>query len=399
MAGSPTANRMHFTKSRIEGLELPRAGKRETWYDDKCPELAVRITSAGARTFYLIRRVGHRTAWLKLGRYPVMTIEQARGEAVKAQASLNVGHSPMEAKRALRGELTVDKLFDRCWEEHASKKRSARDDKQRYRDHIGPKLGKKKLSEVTADDVKAIAKSMEADGLKGATVNRVKALLRTMYNKAKAWREYGGDNPAEAIASRKEEPRVRFLAAGEVTQFFENLDGVDQHWRDFILLSLMLGQRRANTLAMRWQDIDFVDKTWRLDGKYTKNGKPMFVPLIADAMTILAERKKQAKLDDVYVFPAKSKSGHRENPDKAWRQFREAAKLSGFTIHDLRRSMGSWQAKEGVTLLAIKRSLGHLSAKTTEIYAILDMDPVRSGMERGHQAIKDVLKNAEKPAP
>ena len=397
MAGSPT-NRIHFTKSRIEGLELPQAGKRETWYDDKCPELAVRITSAGARTFYLIRRVGHRTAWLKLGRYPVMTIEQARGEAVKAQANLNAGRSPMEAKRALRGELTVDELFDRFWDEHASKKRSARDDKQRYRDHIKPKIGKKKLSEVTMDNVKDIAKSMEGGGLVGATINRVKALLRTMYNKAREWKEYNGDNPAGAIAPRREESRVRFLAAGEVRQFFGNLDGVEQHWRDFILLSLMLGQRRANTLAMRWQDIDFVDRSWRLEGEYSKNGKPLFVPLIEDALEILAERKKRAKLDDVYVFPAKSRSGHRENPDKAWRQFRDAAKLSGFTIHDLRRSMGSWQAKEGVSLLSIKRSLGHLSPKTTEIYAILDTDPVRTGMEKGHQAIKDVLRRSRESA-
>lgn len=60
-------NRFNFTKTAIAGLPLPDAGKRATYYDETVPKLALRVTAAGTRTFYIVKRVGTGMAWLKLG--------------------------------------------------------------------------------------------------------------------------------------------------------------------------------------------------------------------------------------------------------------------------------------------------------------------------------------------
>lgn len=49
-------------------------------------------------------------------------------------------------------------------------------------------------------------------------------------------------------------------------------------------------------------------------------------------------------------------------------------------MHDLRRTLGSFEAAAGVSLPIIGKSLGHKSASTTAIYARLDLDPVRAAM-------------------
>ena len=64
----------------------------------------------------------------------------------------------------------------------------------------------------------------------------------------------------------------------------------------------------------------------------------------------------------------------RDNPD-------------GVTLHDLRRTLGSWQAKTGASLAIIGKSLNHKSMQATAIYARLDLDPVRESVERATAAM------------
>lgn len=64
-----------------------------------------------------------------------------------------------------------------------------------------------------------------------------------------------------------------------------------------------------------------------------------------------------------------------------------SARLDDLLMHDLRRSMGSWQAINGASLSIIGRSLGHKSPQATAIYARLHLDPVRDSMERAAEAM------------
>jgi integrase len=67
------------------------------------------------------------------------------------------------------------------------------------------------------------------------------------------------------------------------------------------------------------------------------------------------------------------------NPDEA--------RMRDLRIHDLRRTLGSWQAASGSSLPVIGRSLGHKQVQTTAIYARLSLEPVRESVERATAAM------------
>lgn len=105
--------------------------------------------------------------------------------------------------------------------------------------------------------------------------------------------------------------------------------------------------------------------------------------LSPEAVTILEARKEAAENGAVFVFPGTGASGHIEEPKKAVIRVMERAGIpygrktaDGVTLHDLRRTLGSWQAKKGASLAIIGKSLNHKSQQATAIYARLDLDPV-----------------------
>lgn len=386
MAGKASENRFRFTKAKLDALSLPPAGARANWYDERRPELALRVTGAGTKTFYVIRRIKGKPQWFKLGTYPTMTIEQAQAAAARLLGDVANGVDPAQARRTLRGEPTLDEFFAEYYEKHAQFKDSGRDDEQRYRTHIKPYLGNKKLSQVTDDDAMAIAVRMERADRSGATINRVKALLHILFNKAAEWKVCIRANPADAIARRAEKSRRRFLRGSEAAAFFAALGELPEQPKNFFSLCLLLGQRRENTLAMRWTEIDFVENVWRIPD--TKNGEPHEVPLTADALEILRNMHALRDTGSPFVFPGNGVTGHLTDPKRQWNNLLKAAGIEDLHIHDLRRTLGSWQAKAGVSLATIGKTLGHKTLQTTLVYARLDSDPVRQAMQSATDAIK-----------
>ena len=106
-------SRFLFGKERIEKLPTPEAGKRATYHDTKATGLQLRVTDAGIKTFSLYRRIkGGQRERVTLGRFPAMTVEQARKAAAQVNAKIEDGANPAEVKRAHRGEPTMQELFD-----------------------------------------------------------------------------------------------------------------------------------------------------------------------------------------------------------------------------------------------------------------------------------------------
>lgn len=424
-------NRFKFSKEKLEGLPLPEAGKRATYYDTKVPKLALRVTASGAKTFYVIRRAGHEMIWFKLGAFKDdLTVEQAQVKAVAVLGAFAKEENPAEARRAAKGMPTLAEFFKEYGKRHGAKKKSWRDDQQRYRDYLETPLGNRKLSAITRESIGRILSDMERDGKSGASVNNVRALASGIFGKAIEW-SYLTVNPVKGIKTRKTNKRDRFLQAHELPRFFAAVgQEPNETIRDYFLLSLLTGARRANVLAMRWNQIDLAEGIWRIPT--TKNGTPQNVTLSPEAAAILTTRKETA--DGPFVFPGDGASGHLVEPKKGWRRIfdrdeltqltariqaaggefatkegeplvdaleraRKAAKarkidtegcrMDDLRIHDLRRTLGSWQAKQGASLAIIGKSLNHKSQQATAIYARLDLDPVRASVNSATAAMME----------
>ena len=106
------ATRKRFTKATLSALPLPEKGARSTVYDTEVPKLAIRLTAAGARTFYVVKRDGASMSWVKLGTFPEMTPEGARKAAERVLGDFAKGINPATAKRAERDKQTLGEAYE-----------------------------------------------------------------------------------------------------------------------------------------------------------------------------------------------------------------------------------------------------------------------------------------------
>jgi hypothetical protein len=105
------ATRLNFTKWDIDALALPPQGKRLWVYDSKVRGLALQVTSTGAKSFYVVRKVEGRTEFIRLSAYPDLTIEQARKRAQEINGEIARGINPAHERREKRREWTLGELW------------------------------------------------------------------------------------------------------------------------------------------------------------------------------------------------------------------------------------------------------------------------------------------------
>ena len=377
-----TKEKINFTKAKIEGLPLPEKG----WtyhYDLKVQGLGIGNGSTGKKSFILNRKINSTPERIALGRYPDLTIEQARGKAAEINSSIANGINPAQIKRGRKTELTFADLFEEYLERHSKpSKRTWGEDISKFNTYLAKPLGKKKLSTINRASIAAIHSAITKQGY-ATTANRVKALISSIFG----WGISAGlcqTNPALGIRLNREYFRDRFLQGDELPKFFQALaDEQNDTMRDYFLLSLLTGARRANVLSMQWKDVNLKRGEWRI--KETKNGTPQTVTLSPEALDVLRNRKTSEPT--TFVFPGDGNSGHLIEPKKGWKRILERAGIDDLRIHDLRRTLGSWQAKTGASLVTIGKSLNHKNQNTTAIYARLDLDPVRESVNTATSAM------------
>jgi integrase len=357
----------------------PPARGRVYVYDAVQAGLAVCITQAGSKTFYRTGRINGRAERVRLGTFPDKSIESARKEAQKVAGEAAAGGTP---RRASRHTATVQDLFN-YWRVYARAfKKSWRSDDWQFKTYFGP-LKNRRITDIKTADV---AEWHHAIGEKCGHIsaNRARALLCAMFNKS---HELGYEllNPCRGVRRFREETRDRYLTPDEVPRFFAALGEVpDPAVRDFLWLALLTGARKSNVLGMRWDQLT-VEGVWRIPS--TKSGKVVLLPLVDTAQNILRARREAAG-NSPWVFPARTISGHLGSVNKPWRRLCKRAGLGDLRIHDLRRTLGSWQAAMGVSELVIGKSLGHAAgSRATSVYARLGLEPVRRAVEGATNAL------------
>ena len=384
--------RKNLTESFVAKLpNASAASKRYEVYDAKIKELSCRVTDKGKKSFYIRKKSHGKAVRVCLGIYPIMSLEKARKAAYEMLNMLAENKNPNIEKKKLSKNLTIKELFDKYLNDYAKLNTKVRT----YTENIGvydrylSKLENKIVSNVTRNDVEEFI--IELYKKKGNYVaNKALKLLRHMFNKGIEW---GLDmvNPTLGIKKYPEKSRDRYLTSDEIANFFKAVYNYpDELARSYILISLFTGQRRSNVLSMNWQGIDFKNKTWHI--RETKNGEPITVPLVEQVIEILLKLKENSFSE--WVFPSKSsQSGHYEEPKRAFKSILKEAGIENFRIHDLRRTLGSYEAITGTSLHIIGKSLGHKSSQSTEIYARLSLDPIRAAAQMACNHMLELAKD------
>ena len=378
----------NFIKKSLEAVQAPN-GKIIVCHDTAKHGLKLSVRSSGVKTFMLYRKIKGKPERITIGRFPEVTIEQARKQVDAFNAKIADGINPNEEKRGMRSEMNLLDLFNQYIERYAKvHKKSWQEDIDQFRRYLKD-WEKRKLSSISKSRIQKL--HAEIGATKGRyAANRLLALLHTMFNRAIDW-GWESTNPAHGIKKFKEKSRDRFIQSDEMPKFFKALgEETSIATRDYILLSLLTGARRSNVLAMRWNEVNFDRTTWTIP--LTKNGESHTIPLVPAAVDILKIIQEKNTNNSPWVFPGSGATGHLVETKKPWKRILSKAGIKDLRIHDLRRSLGSWQAATGANLSIIGKTLAHKNVSTTAIYARLSIDPVRESMIKATDAILNAAK-------
>lgn len=381
---------INFTKATLANLVV-KATQYEV-RDQATPGLFIRLSPGGSKTFIYYRKIAGKVIRIKIGRFGEITIEAARRQASILNGQLVAGIQPQQLLKEQKRELTFKELFEYYYAEYALlHTKRPEDNKAALELHLFPKIGSTKANHVTKEMMKYIHATLGQTSGK-AQANRVLAIASAVFNYGLKEEIYSANNPCIGVKRFKRKSRDRFLSKKELTLFFEALALENVLYQDFFKLCLFTGARKFTVLSMRYDQLDFELKRWRLDEAQSKNGDVNIYALSDAALEILERRKQTNENNGVqspFVFPGISASGHLTNPRKIFLRVKERMGVSDFRIHDLRRTLGSYMAISNVSLSIIGKALNHKSQSSTAIYARLSQDPVLEAVNNAAKVIQE----------
>ena len=398
VARMKSEKKFNFTDANIERLPKATEGTRYTVYDESLSGLIVRVNDKGKKVFYVYKKMRGNPSPIKVKIEEFSRegfgVEKARSDAADIMGDMRKGKNPNIEKKRISDDMTLKRFWDEKYKPNHLDIHKAiatqKTDNHTFKTHLEP-LHKRKMLSITQEQIDILHKKV--GGNSGVhTANRMIALLRHIFNKAIEW-GFDGKNPATNIIFFKTQNRRRYIKSDEMKPFFDALAKEENEvFKNYVLASLFTGQRRRNVQAYRWDNLDLGNGFLYIPD--TKNGEPMEVPLVDEAITLFKEMKEAATSE--WLFPsATSKSGHLEEPKKMWAALLARAGIENLRIHDLRRTLGSYLAMTGAPLLDISKALGHKSTQSTLIYAQLASATVRKGTQKATKAILALTRDEE----
>jgi integrase len=390
MAKRGTSN-AKLADSLIRRLPPPAKGNRIV-YDSEVAGFGVRVTAAGARSFvlnyYTVAGVERRHT---IGGWPTWTATDARREAHRLRRLIDEGGDPLADIAAERAAPTMAELCNRFESEHLPRKRPStqREYTSILEKHVRPFFGNHdKVADVTFAEVDRLHRRITAAG-SPYRANRALAVVSKMFVLAERWQmREANSNPCHSVERNHESKRKRYLSGDELGRLVNALAAhPDREAVDIVRLLLLTGSRKGEVLGMRWADVNLGSGIWTKLAADVKQGTDHVVPLSAPARQLLsdirARRTAREKVLGKYVFPSSdSRTEHRVDIERGWRQLLRAAGITGLRIHDLRHSFASELASGGSSLPLIGALLGHASVNTTQRYAHLYPDAQRVAVEK-----------------
>jgi len=277
----------------------------------------------------------------------------AREILLKRQTEVVEGRFFPERRRAARPFV---EFVDKYWELEGRhlKAKGVRGVLAAFKARFGGKL----MSEITAADVQAYYNET-ADRASAATANRQMNFLSPVFNRAKEWGDYQGENPAAKVRRRREDNRrLRFLSEEEIKRL---LGCASDRIRPLLACALLTGMRRGEILRLQWENVDIERSLIYILA--SKSGKPRELPIGRNlTQTLLALGPRAA--GPVFGVPEITLRTH-------FKFALIAADIRDFRFHDLRHTFASHFIMRMGDLPALQKLLGHSSPEMTQRYAHL----------------------------
>lgn len=360
-----------LTDAGLKSLPPPESGTATVW-DATVKGFGVRVSPKGTKTFIALIGSGQRH---KIGRYPLISLTEARSEAKKVLAQKTLG--TFEKPHTITWETAVERYLAACADKN--RPRTVAD----YRKHLarfpfkGRRLATIKKRDVATELEKIFAKSMRAHVL-----TSIKAFFSWC-----AGQGYVDLTPLAGLktpAQRLSKPR-RALSPEELRTVLSTALRYPYPFGHIIALLILTGQRRTEVSKLEWEWIGA--DTITIPASVAKNHLEHTFPygkLVREVLESIPVYAKQSQ----YVFPARYETmrGKSTTVFNAWSKskaaFDKAFKgVEPYKLHDLRRSFATTLQSLGVPLEVREKLLNHISGSQAGIAGVYNVHPFREEMK------------------
>lgn len=365
---------------RFVDIVQPLEKDRFAW-DDDLPGFGLRIKPSGIKSYIVQYRHEGQSRRITLGRHGVLTAEEARKMARVELGRVAHGNDPARERQDARQAPTMKDLAEDYLERHAkpnNRPSTLRNNVAMIEQIILPKLKSRKVRDVSRRDIETLLLSLQDTPYRA---NRVRALLSKMFALAVSW-EWREQNLVIGIPKFQEEKRDRWLNEEELKRLTNVLNvHPNQRAANVIRLLILTGARKSEALNATWDQFDLERGVWTKPAHTTKQKRTEHVPLSSATVELLSGMHASRTTDTPYLFPGDAPGKPLNCIKKFWDDVRIAAKIENCRVHDLRHTFASHLVSNGISLPIVGRLLGHTQPQTTQRYAHLADDPLRTALE------------------
>lgn len=352
---------MKLTAKFVATAELPPGRDDHVIWDDELAGFGLRLRAGSGRvrrTFIVQYRVAGRSRRLLLGSADVLSPEQARAAAKKALAEVALGGDPQGAKAADRRRNDTLQATIAVYIDHKRATVRARTFREIERYLRGPHfqtLHARPLEQITRKDVAGcLTRIVTRNG--SVTAGRARSTLSAFF----VWAIGAGlvdANPV--VGTNKPEdsaPRERVLSDEELVAIWNAC--LDSGYGRIVKLLTLTGARREEVGGMRWSELNLAAGIWTIPAARAKNGREHVLPLPAAALAIIARVERTEGQD--HLFGGTADHGF-QRWSAAKRELDNRSDVTGWTVHDLRRTVATRMADIGIQPHVIEAVLNHQS--------------------------------------
>jgi integrase len=349
-------------------LSLKASDRHVDFWDKALPSFGVRVSPRGTRTFILKIHNGRQS----IGRYPILTLSQARTEAKRRLAEKTLG-------KLRPASVTFSAAVNLFIEEKRKSRRASTADQ--YEWFLGRLNFTGQLAGITADDISRALKRVKSK----STNDHVLIAARIFFN----WclkRGYVEKNPTVGLSPHTSSGRARVLSDEELVKIWRTCSQVETrdavrtgfdappsdraadppaNYAKIVKLLIVTGQRRGEIAALRTSFIEGTLVTF--PNTLTKNGHEHVFPLSNLAAEILRSVDVETDKKDALFFLARGKT------DKSFSGWSKAMKalraalgedVPHFTLHDFRRTFRTNLGRLGIAPHIAERLVNHVNSRS-----------------------------------
>lgn len=377
---------MKLTKKIVENTPLPNTGQTFLW-DDDLKGFGLRLTPT-ARTYVVQARVNRKTRRVSIGKHGVLTLQDARKEAVKELSNMLKGKDPtVEKARMVAQKTTLDELAEEYIKARRELKESSIYDIRKHMKSSFSVWAKKPAVNITRDKVATLHRELTEKS--PAQANQAFRILRALFNYARAKFRPDGkplilENPVSILSDAKLWNRVKPRSGripndkvGAAWNYLRSVRGapgetmIIHTTADILSFLLLTGARWSEAAKLLWDNVNLEEKWWYIPDP--KNTNPVTFPLSDQAVKILEDRPKINK----YVFPSRNTKVAPIHDGRGL-----VGKLSEnigipVTPHDLRRTFRAIAGECNIELWRTKLLMNHKLSGDVTIHSYTETSDLR----------------------